>query len=125
MTDTSLLYNYRATVTRIVDGDTIDAILDLGFGVTYKTRIRLAKFDAPEIISASCSEERQAGLDAAQFLADTLKDKEVIIATVKDRKDKYGRYLGYILVNGTCLNDVLVEKHSKKPEWGKFQTLQS
>jgi len=89
------LYRYRARITRVYDGDTCTADVDLGMGVwVHGEKIRLARIDAPELRG----EQRVAGLAARDFLRERIHGRDVIIATQKDKKGKYGRYIGDIWV---------------------------
>lgn len=96
------LYTYKATVTKVYDGDTITVDIDLGFGVVMKGQsIRLLGIDAPELRG----EERQDGLASRSFVADRLPIGSVILMkTVKDRKEKYGRYLATIYYGDNLVN---------------------
>ena len=88
------MYNYKAAVTRIVDGDTIIVDIDLGFGVWLKDQsIRLAKINTPEIRGST----REAGNAAKEFLSKLILNKWVQIRTEKGQ-EKYGRWLGTVLV---------------------------
>jgi endonuclease YncB( thermonuclease family) len=79
------LFTYEAYVTEITDGDTFDAVIDLGFGITTQQKLRLRGLDAPEIITTG-------GREAKEFLEKHLKkDAPILIRTVKS--DKYDRYL--------------------------------
>lgn len=104
-------YLYRATVERVVDGDTIDVDIDLGFYTWLKSqRIRMVGIDAPE----TRGEERQEGLAAKAFLVDLIEGKEIIIRTYKakdggDEKGKWGRWLGRIYFNGLDINQHMIE----------------
>ena len=91
------MYEYKGNVIRVVDGDTIDVILDLGFDITQKIRIRLKGIDTPETYRPSCDEEKKHGLAAKQFVIDNIYNKSVIVQTYKDHKGKYGRYLADIV----------------------------
>ncbi len=87
------LYHYRALVTRVYDGDTCTVDIDLGLGVWVRgEKIRLARINAPELRG----EERPQGLLARDFLRGQIEQREIILQTIKDRKGKYGRYLGEI-----------------------------
>ncbi len=106
------LYYYRAKVVYIYDGDTITVDIDLGLKVfVHGEKIRLNRIDTPELRG----DERPEGLEARDYLRSILMNKEIFIETIKDRKGKYGRYLGEIylpdergkLIN---VNDLLVEK---------------
>lgn len=109
------LYNYKALVDRVVDGDTIDVTIDCGFSVYVKERIRLAGIDTPETYGVKKgSEEYLKGMEAKTFVEDLIMGLNVSIETLKDKKGKYGRYIAriYIMEDDAriCLNDVLVEK---------------
>ncbi|WP_205648925.1 thermonuclease family protein [Acuticoccus kandeliae] len=89
------LYTYRATVTRVIDGDTVVADIDLGFHVwKHGERLRLYGIDTPEIRG----ETRQEGLRAAEALRELVEGKDVLLCTVKDCADGFGRYLARIFV---------------------------
>ena len=103
-------YLYRAVVVNIVDGDTIDADIDLGFYVWIKKqRIRLIGIDAPE----PKGETRQAGLAAAEYLRSRIDGASIILRTVKgddggDRDDSFGRWLGTVYHDGVDVNAEMV-----------------
>lgn len=108
------LYTYRAKVTKVYDGDTITVDIDLGFGIVMKEQtIRLLGIDAPEIRG----EDRQKGLSSRSFLADRIPIGSVVIMkTVKDRKEKYGRYLATIYYGDTLVNlneEIIANGHAK------------
>jgi micrococcal nuclease len=85
------LYYYRSKVVSVYDGDTCRVDLDLGFGVWIrKEKIRLARINAPELKGP----ERPRGLEARDYLRKLVLNKKIILQTIKDRKGKYGRYLG-------------------------------
>ena len=88
-------FHYRAIVTSVYDGDTCTADVDLGFKVTVRgEKIRLARINAPEIRG----ENRKAGLVSRDYLRDLILGREVLLKTIKDKRGKYGRYLGEIIV---------------------------
>lgn len=96
---------YRAIVIDVYDGDTITLDIDLGFGVWIKgQKIRLYGIDAPELRL----EEREEGLKTRDWLRDLILNKEVVIETLKDKKEKYGRWLGKIYYNSELVNERLV-----------------
>jgi micrococcal nuclease len=98
-------YRYRATVKRVVDGDTVDLIVDVGFRATIQERFRLAGIDAYEMKG----EEREKGQKAKIFLRDLIEGREVLIISGKE-KGKYGRWVCIIFtVTGLNINDLLVE----------------
>ena len=91
------MYEYRCTIVRWVDGDTVDVQVDLGFTVTANQRVRLAGIDTPEMHSQNVEERASAGL--SRFYAQSLAPVGAVvqIATAKARADdKYGRWLAKI-----------------------------
>lgn len=104
------LYVYRAVVNRVIDGDTIDVTIDLGFNITSTHRVRLLGVDTPEIFHPKDSAERELGLQAKAFLENAVAEKTILIRTVLDKTDKYGRILGYIWIPGepTTINEQLL-----------------
>ena len=96
------MYEYRVKkVHAVVDGDTIDVDIDLGFNVSYYQRVRLAGIDTPESRTTD-KYEKQLGLEVKQKLKDLLSSaKTVVIRTEKpDSTEKYGRVLGWLFVDG-------------------------
>jgi micrococcal nuclease len=107
------MYEYRVKkVTGVVDGDTIDVDIDLGFNVSYSQRVRLAGIDTPESRTTD-KFEKTLGLEAKEYLKSKLKDaKLVVIKTEKpDSSEKYGRILGWLYVDGDTIsvNDHMIE----------------
>jgi micrococcal nuclease len=107
------MYEYRVKkVTGVVDGDTIDVDIDLGFNVSFSQRVRLAGIDTPES-RTSDKFEKTLGLEAKEYLKYKLKDaKLVVIKTEKpDSSEKYGRILGWLYVDGdtVSINDHMIE----------------
>ena len=95
-------------VVKVVDGDTLDVIIDVGFNMLRKDRIRINRIDTPE--SKTTDEyEKKLGLDAKKFVSEWVKkSKQIRIKTIKD--DKYGRILGELFnENNECLNNLLIE----------------
>jgi micrococcal nuclease len=104
------MYEYKITeIVKIVDGDTVDLIIDLGFNILCKERIRLNRVDTPESNSKD-EKEKLLALEAKEFLSLWLTNQnDLKIKTAKD--DKYGRYLGEIYGDQhLCINDLLIEK---------------
>jgi len=101
------MYEYKITkIVKIVDGDTVDVILDLGFDMFKKERIRLAGIDAPESRTKDL-EEKELGLDAKEFLERRMTECDNLwVRTEKD--GKYGRMLGEIWCATTCINEEMV-----------------
>lgn len=109
---TDSLYCYRAHVQRVVDGDTIDVMLDLGFNVSLKERVRLYGIDAYESRTRDAA-EKVRGLAAKDFVIQWADDHagQITIRTRIDKRGKYGRILGEVInAAGECLNDVMIEQ---------------
>ena len=106
------MYEYGCKVTRVVDGDTVDCILDLGFSILHKCRIRLFAIDTPESRTRD-KDEKVRGKLAAKFLKDAIDNgKKVILRTkLKDSKGKYGRVLGEIIVDDININVTMIENY--------------
>lgn len=107
------MYEYRVkNITKVVDGDTIDVDIDLGFNISYSQRVRLAGIDTPES-RTSDKFEKVLGLESKEYLKSKLKDaKLIVIKTEKpDSSEKYGRILGWLYVNGdtVSVNDHMIE----------------
>lgn len=102
--------NYIRSVqlVEVIDGDTVDLLVDLGWDIQIEQRIRLAQVDTPEVRGS----EKSAGLFVEGFVRDTLTkdDPELFLRSVDYSKDKYGRAVGVIYVNGQSLNDLLLER---------------
>jgi micrococcal nuclease len=108
------MYEYRVKkVLKVVDGDTIDVDIDLGFNVSYTQRVRLAGIDTPESRTKDLK-EKALGLECKDYLSKQLKDAlAVVIKTEKpDSSEKYGRILGWLYINeGTkSLNELMIEQ---------------
>ena len=106
------MYEYGCKVTRVVDGDTIDVDLDLGFDIIYKCRVRLYAIDTPESRTRN-KDEKVRGKLAAKFLQDAISNgKNVILQTqLKDSKGKFGRVLASVIIDGININQQMVTNH--------------
>ena len=107
-------YVYRIkSVGRVVDGDTIDADIDLGFDISLTKRIRLAGIDSPESRTTNLK-EKALGLESKEWLKKTLEDaKDILIKTEKpDSTEKYGRIIGHLFINDqeTSLNNQMIDE---------------
>jgi micrococcal nuclease len=107
------MYDYRVKkITGVVDGDTIDVDIDLGFNVSFSQRVRLAGIDTPESRTTD-KMEKALGLEAKEYLKLKIKDaKDIIIKTEKpDSSEKYGRILGWLYIdnNTISINDQMIE----------------
>jgi len=97
-----MMYEYFVEeVKTVVDGDTIDVVIDLGFDILFASRVRLAGIDTPESRTTDKA-EKILGLEAKEYLKKQLKDaKSVVIRTEKmNSSEKYGRILGWVYING-------------------------
>ena len=110
------MYQYKIKrITRVIDGDTIDADIDLGFGVTVSHRIRLKDIDAAETRTKDL-EEKSEGIKARLWLEKELsREGEWIIETHKE--DKYGRILGtlYLVGDPVTVNERMLNEGIAKP----------
>jgi micrococcal nuclease len=107
-------YIYRIrSVHRVVDGDTIDADIDLGFDISLTKRIRLAGVDTPESRTKDIH-EKELGLESKEWLKNRLQfAKDIIIRTeLPDSTEKYGRIIGHLFINGeeTSLNNQMINE---------------
>ena len=97
------LYNYRCLVKRVVDGDTVQAEIDLGFHLKFTSMVRMLYYDAPEVmrIHARSEDEINEGLLAKNELIGLVLDRpNLMIKTQLERTDKYGRVLGLLWFEG-------------------------
>jgi micrococcal nuclease len=100
------MYEYHVKkVTNVVDGDTIDVDIDLGFDISFSSRVRLAGIDTPESRTTNKA-EKVLGLEAKEYVKSKIKDaKEVVIKTEKmDSSEKYGRILGWLFLDGSKIS---------------------
>ena len=104
------MYEYRVKeVAKVVDGDTVDLVLDLGFKLYKKERCRVAGIDTPESRTRDLKEKKY-GLEAKAFLQDVLANAENL--TVRTEKDgKYGRMLGWLFADNIdgSINQLMIE----------------
>jgi micrococcal nuclease len=97
------MYEYRAKVIRVVDGDTLHLDVDQGFDSHLLLTVRLLGINAPENSTAE-------GKITTAYLKERIEGKEIFLKTQKDRREKYGRYLADIYLDNVCINDELLEK---------------
>ena len=105
-------FSYRVKkVTKVVDGDTIDVTLDMGFDILYQQRVRLFGIDTPESRTRD-KVEKKYGLLSKKFLQEQLKNaKKVSIKTYKgDETGKFGRILGDVFIDGKSVNSLMCQK---------------
>jgi micrococcal nuclease len=103
---------YVKKVSKVVDGDTIDVDIDLGFDISFSSRVRLAGIDTPESRTAD-KMEKALGIEAKAFLKHEIEAaKSVVIKTEKmDSSEKYGRILGWVYLDGSdiSLNQKMID----------------
>ena len=118
-------YSYRVKkVTKIVDGDTIDVLLDMGFDILYQQRVRLFGIDTPESRTRDL-EEKKYGLLSKYFLkAELSLGKKITVKTYKgDETGKFGRILGDIWIDGKSVNQKMCDKGYAVPYYGQNKEL--
>ena len=106
------MYRYNVEVTRIVDGDTVDVDIDLGFGMVYKKqRVRMMGIDTPESRTRDL-EEKKFGLASKEYFKSWVAEQEYVIIESTE-KGKFGRILGRIYNSdmSVCYNDKSIEDH--------------
>ena len=103
-------YQYPALVVSVYDGDTITVNIDLGFGVELKKqKIRLYGINTPEVRGSS----RDLGIISRDYVREKILNKNIMLQSIKDKKGKYGRWLGIVLMGeeNVNLNKELISKN--------------
>ena len=108
------MYKYEAICARVVDGDTIDCLIDLGFSIHIKQRVRLLDIDAPES-RTSDPVEKVEGLKVKKWLKDRIEGQTVILHTEYDSRGKFGRVLATIYHEGVNLNQLMLKEGLADP----------
>ena len=104
------MYNYKAKIIDVYDGDTVTAIVDLGFLHFQEMKLRLYGIDTPELRG----DEKEAGIVVRDLVREMILNKDVEIHSYKDKQGKYGRYLANLIVDGLDVNQWLVDNgHAK------------
>ncbi len=111
------MYKYNAFLIKVVDGDTLDAQIDLGFGIFANKRIRLWRIDAPESRTRDISEKKQ-GKRTKRRLKSLLKANNGQFTLISHGFGKFGRCLGEIFVNKVNINDLLIKEGLAKEYTG-------
>ena len=122
----ALVYEYKCKIVRVVDGDTVDVDIDLGFGVwMHKERIRLHGIDTPESRTRDL-EEKKYGLLAKEQIRFFLPEGSMqTLVTVRDKAGKFGRILGKFKIFDskndceTTINDWMIQEHHAAPYFGQ------
>jgi|TARA_B100001094_G_scaffold333285_1_gene410302 micrococcal nuclease len=117
------VYEYKCEVTRVVDGDTVDCVLDLGFSILHKCRVRLYGIDTPESRTRDLDEKARGKL-AAKFLQDSIDSgKDIVLRSeLKDSKGKYGRVLGSIVVDDLDINKAMIANNLAVKYFGQSKS---
>lgn len=102
------MYEYKCILDHVIDGDTIDASIDLGFNILVRQKIRLYGITAPSL-QTSDADEKEKGIKARDRLIEILP-KEFIIKTVLNKRGKIGRVLGHLYVDGQHINELLISE---------------
>lgn len=105
------LYTYKFDLIRVIDGDSLEVSIDLGFYIAKRTAVRIANIDAPETRTLDLN-EKSYGLRAKAIVEEwfaSRQGKEFIIKT--ELIDKYGRYLGHIYCEDEYLNEYLLNEN--------------
>ena len=90
------MYEYKCKIKRVVDGDTMDVILDLGFDIHHSVRVRMAGIDTPESRTRDKDEKARGKLSKA-FLKESIKGRKIVLKTkIKDAKGKFGRVIAEV-----------------------------
>ena len=112
MSDKPSPYSYRVkSIKKIIDGDTFDCIMDLGFDVLLEARVRMRGIDTPESRTRDL-EEKKFGLLAKEYLTEKLSTEDIIVTTeVDNEKGKFGRILGWVWCNGVNINNQMIDEH--------------
>lgn len=115
------LFFYKAEVKKVLDGDTIDLLIDVGFNMHYSGRVRLYGVNTPESRTSN-PEEKLAGLAAKEFVENWIEENNdtVYIKTIKDKNEKYGRLLAEIYNQDKtkCLNVEIINAGLARSYYG-------
>lgn len=105
------MFTYSAEIIRVVDGDTIDVDIDLGFDMWLRNvRLRLDRIDAYEtrLFKGTTEEEKQKGLEAKQYLEDLFKSNKGFAKVTTTKRGSFGRWIAEVIVGDMNVNDNLV-----------------
>ena len=112
MSDKPSPYSYRVkSIIKVIDGDTFDCIMDLGFDVLLEARVRMMGMDTPESRTRDL-EEKKFGLLAKEYLTMKLEAEDIIVRTeVDNEKGKFGRILGWVWADGVNVNQQMIDEN--------------
>lgn len=106
------LHNYKATLIRLIDADTAEFNIQLGFYINFKAKIRLIGINAPE-------KNTPEGRAALEWLRSTLPEGHEVVIDVYKAPEKYGRWMGIVIYNGVNINQELVKSGHAVEYWGE------
>ena len=106
------MYEYKCKVPRVVDGDTVDALIDLGFDIKYSSRVRLYGIDTPESRTRD-KDEKARGKMASAYLKEAVDNGDTVVLRTKlsDSRGKFGRVLASVVVDNVDINEAMIENH--------------
>jgi len=110
-------YIYKIEVLRVIDGDTIDAEIDLGFDISIQKRIRLHGINAPEVRTRD-KEEKARGYKAKEYLESIIKQQNNVLYLKSMDKGKYGRCIGILFevdFDNCSINDDMIHEGHATP----------
>ena len=112
MSDKPSPYSYRVkSIKKVIDGDTFDCIIDLGFDVLLEARVRMMGIDTPESRTRDL-EEKKFGLLAKEYLIMKLEAEDIIVRTeVDNEKGKFGRILGWVWADDVNINQQMIDEN--------------
>ena len=112
MSDKPSPYSYRVkSIKKVIDGDTFDCIMDLGFDVLLEARVRMMGMDTPESRTRDL-EEKKFGLLAKEYLTIKLEAEDIIVRTeVDNEKGKFGRILGWVWADDVNINQQMIDEN--------------
>ena len=112
MSDKPSPYSYRVkSIKKVIDGDTFDCIMDLGFDVLLEARVRMMGMDTPESRTRDL-EEKKFGLLAKEYLIMKLEAEDLIVTTeVDNEKGKFGRILGWVWADDVNINQQMIDEN--------------
>ena len=112
MSDKPSPYSYRVkSIKKVIDGDTFDCIIDLGFDVLLEARVRMMGIDTPESRTRDL-EEKKFGLLAKEYLVMKLEAEDIIVRTeVDNEKGKFGRILGWVWADDVNINQQMIDEN--------------
>ena len=113
------MHTYQCKIVRVVDGDTVDVDIDLGFGIWLRNqRIRMYGIDTPESRTRDLGEKKY-GKAATAYLVNWTNAGGIVLKTYKDGKGKYGRILGELWYADVNINKKMVEEHHAVEYYGQ------